>query len=591
MQNLSEQLTASLQAEADFFDVVVQVVEAPDKVYLYLNRPPTLEPDCPQLLKVIKARLRQDFPHLSSIFVASRIIGNEQPDWSQDFVLQEPTLDFLQEEIEVPESVTNEPAQPEIKLSSFCFSRNRQLVEGDIDKPSKEVKKRIKAFHDWEREHQIRTLQFLKGWFNDAEANQTLHGLPSEAQELIQAMTADRELHRAMKVWLSRYCWDVSKTLTEVSDESFSQPHKVSKTEKSTHSQSRAGGQTPSPTRSGKSGSTPLPKNRPSRSAPSSEQLTNTSQAFSTDELPMILITAVIAGVCAWLLSGAVSTFGGLGIFLAVVSIVAGFMGALQEKVIGGICGIILIIFWVLLPGFLVLWFEILGGAIGFVTAMSMQQATAKGGTLFSPKPLRILLAVAVVVTLIQGHSIWQWNSGGGSLSASRGVPLAEYKATGEIVLAGKSTPMKGGLAVLEVDRENQGVFLLHVAFTPRQLTSADIDVLKKSRSSLEEIRELDLRSDPEQPQVASAIMGIIYINNQPQEYVISVLHQTFAQTVGGGLSYSQRTFDKIGKPNEGLTISEFDPKEGGKLKLSIKTAVNSEITVNLAVDTKLFVR
>jgi len=595
--NEIEQLTTALQMEADFYGVVVQVVDTPDQIYVYLNRPPELPPDCPELVQLIKDKTQDALPHIASVVVASRILGEETPDWQAEFALQESPLNFLPEEpmLSVPmDFLEQEPvidSQPEIKeaqevkLNSFCFSRNRQLVEGDVDKPSQEVREKIKAFHNWEREKQIQLLQFLKEWFANPDQEPSireLNKLSGDGQDLVRAMHSNKELLRSLKVWLSRYCYDPAKTMGEITGESYSQPHRVK-----TPSHSKPKGDTPPPSRSAKTGHTPSPKqvnNKIARSPSPTKSSTQaqSSQSFSVDEVPMILITAVLAGVCAWLLSGAVSAFGWLGILLAVVSIVAGFMGVLQEKLIGGICGLIMVSFWFILGFLTVWWFEILGGAIGGITAVGMQMAGGKGGNLFSPKSLRILFAVLAVVLVIQGSSIWQWSGGG--LRITTGAVLADHKASGTVMFQGKSSQLKGSIAILEKNKSDETNYALTVAALPTVVTSSDIDRIRKAESPLDEI--LDIIGDIAEPNISFAILVIIFDQKQPKGYLLNIFNQ---QNSGSG--YSRRGLNKIAPPSDGLKLTQLNLQPNGNIKLSLNTTIDSQASANFTVDTKLIVR
>lgn len=157
---------------------------------------------------------------------------------------------------------------------------------------------------------------------------------------------------------------------------------------------------------------------------------TASSQAFSSAEIPTLVLVAIIIVFLAWLLSGAVTAFGWLGIGLAMVSIVAGFAGVFQEKTIGGICSIILLLSWFLVGFLVVWWFELLGGAIGFVTGMAVKMNADSSGSLFSGKPQRILLTALAVLIIIQGSSLFQGQNNVG------GVFLANYSGLEKLLQA-----------------------------------------------------------------------------------------------------------------------------------------------------------
>lgn len=206
-----DRVIASLQVEANSFGVIVQAIAADQEVYIYLNRPPEITPDCPELVALIKQKLSKEFPDITSIYLLSRVLGEENPDWHERIsLLSEPAPALSSEEINLgidlnienfdigdestPQSTEpSATSEPEVKLNTFCFSRNRQLVEGDIDRPNKTVGKIIKSFHSWSHPNKIDLLSFLKEWFADPSAVSP-EGLPEPAQGIISQMSADKEL-------------------------------------------------------------------------------------------------------------------------------------------------------------------------------------------------------------------------------------------------------------------------------------------------------------------------------------------------------------------------------------------------------------
>jgi len=70
---LGDRLTQVLQQEADFFGVVVQVLVVPEQIYIYLNRPQGMAPDCPDLVPMLTDRLKNEFPEITTVTLISRV--------------------------------------------------------------------------------------------------------------------------------------------------------------------------------------------------------------------------------------------------------------------------------------------------------------------------------------------------------------------------------------------------------------------------------------------------------------------------------------------------------------------------------------
>ncbi|MFN3927461.1 MAG: hypothetical protein ACK4QL_09085 [Pseudanabaenaceae cyanobacterium] len=454
MLSQADKVAASLQLEADLFGVVVQAVAAGSEFYIYLNRPPETAPDCPELVALIKDKLTQEFPEITSIYLLSRILGEEYPDWQEHIsLLPEPVPSLSSEEIKIDLDLNFEnldldiaesiepvvtPA-PEVKLNTFCFSRNRHLVEGDIDRPSKTVSEILRSFHGWSHPHKIELLSFLKEWFADPSAVAP-DRLPEKARAIIAQMSADKELQRSLKVWFSRYCFDPDRTLREISGEVHSQPHKVK----------LSGHSTPSPS------STTAPKKvqarapSPSKSVKSSAEkptpTAKTSQAFTTDEIPMLMVVAIVVAFCSFLLPYMISDFEpiGVGIFLVVVSIAGGWAGAFQEKTIMSISGLILSGFYIFgFSNFVIL--IILGGAIGLSVGIAVKMGMGENNSPLAPKPLRVMAVALIVLLTIQAPAWFQIRRGRQNTVQLQVLP--ELKAIGSVTYAGQTYDLKGAIA------------------------------------------------------------------------------------------------------------------------------------------------
>jgi hypothetical protein len=508
-----------------------------------------------------------------------------------------------------------EEAPKELNLQSFCFNRNRQLVTGEVDNPSTKVAETIHAFHEWEQDKKQMFLLFLDDWFKNSKSVQEhISQLPQDCQTLLSEMTADSELQRSIKLWLSRYCHDPEAAMSQVNATlSFSQNPKLTPDNISV-----ASDRIPTSTQTSSSSTISQPiKKSGVKQVSNASQTTNKSsvkpgsnpksQSFSGDEILVLLATAVFVGGLSWLLSGLVSRLGIIGLFIAVFAIAGGLASVFGQKVIGSICSFILFIFWLIFGffggfgGLLLIGYEFVGGMIGVVTGVAVKMAVSnsKSVSIFAPKPLRIIITAAFVLILILGQAFFSAGSNTSNFgNRNRGEILVGYNASGLVSYESKTFTPKGAIAIWDEFNKELRISILPIGVSKDDLQDT-LSYLKdegedRSTTSFpaKYLADISDSYDPKQFPVNPAVqLDILFAKEPtPSSYNLSVAIPISKDSTVFPFKYC--TAFPCDNPIEGLKISSFEPKEGGSLRLSLDTLIvkagEQPTNVNLQIDSKV---
>ena len=583
-----DELTARLQAEGDAYATIVQVVESNSEIYIYLNRPPQTPADCPELLPIIESTLKLEFPDIQTVNIFSRELGQENPDWhtvlhlcgetAANQLSAEPEMDvnidfgIEEAELSAESAVANQEngqqmvaVSDAIRLSSFCFSRNRQLVEGEIDRPSKEVSEIIINFHGWDQEQQIRLLQFLKEWFSDKSGSPSVpNKLSPAAREIVERMQADKELQRSLKIWFSRYCYDPQKTINEISGDSFQ--------EKLSHSQAVSVGvaesdnTTASKTYSSYSRTIQNAQTAKSYSRASVSKSAETSTKVTTAEIIQIVITALIASGLAFVVSDVTLNIGVAGFFLFAVSVISGFVAVFKNFVIASTCTVIQIL-CVLTIGFTSIFIAIIGELVGVAVGISVFLITYDAKRLITAKSVRIMTAslIAVVFSLF-GSTI---------IKVEPAIPDASnFQASGLVVLqprpiGSERTPertfnIKSGVARLTVI--GGFMYQLEIAASTEPISKEQLKLLLASKPYESLCQKLHMSA--KSTDLMLCFFGYIQPESKiPYNYDLAFLE---AKT-GRSLSYKS-------EGSLGVSVNNIELKRNGQVNLSLNHVIEQEL-------------
>jgi hypothetical protein len=600
----TEQLQARLQAEADRFETIVQVVESNSELYIYLNRPPQSPADCSELLPIIESTLKLEFPNTKTANIYSRELGEENPDWytvlhlhpeTPNGLLAEPeidvNIDFSIAEVEqsIEPAVTNQEPQQQMvvindapPLSSFCFSRNRQLVENEIDRPSKEVSEVITKFHGWEKEEQIKLLQFLKEWFSTKNGSVTgLNQLSSEAREIVERMQADKELQRSLKIWFSRYCYDSQKTINEISGDSFLDKHSHGKLEQTINQDTTSGKTYSSYSKIPKA--TPVSK---SSSRISVTPIDEPSGKISTAEIIQIVITAIIASGLTFLASDITLAFGAAGIFLFAVSVVGGFVVVFKQFIVGSTATALEII-GILGTGFSSIFVSIIGNLVGVAVAISVFMVTYNQKTLLTAKSLRVMIASLIAVTIaLPSSSFIKVGSVAPSVSdfQASGTVVIQPRSSGSDIVPEQTFNIKGAVARLNVGGGGMGFIEVVASSQPISNEQLKLLVDMKNMGICRTFLEVAFTPTTKPEMIVCFIAYIDMGSKNLSNYDIAIHNPQ------SGSSFSVNPIRESGVAFS-VNVSNIEPRRNGEVDLSLNGVVEREkftAKVDVKFDTKI---
>jgi hypothetical protein len=193
-----EAIAQRLQQICADANLVIQVIQEPPDLHIYLNRETPEPPNHDALqVRILSALAALNLTSIQTVWLYSRAMGEVEPDW--------------QSRIPLPSIA---PADPDsFQLSQYCFIRNRLMLTADLLPPSRSLAQLIQAFHELPATIQAQVLPRLDEVFRTGEIPQKL----SDAGEWLGQLTAlSGEDIRKAPIWMSRYCFDGAATLAAI---------------------------------------------------------------------------------------------------------------------------------------------------------------------------------------------------------------------------------------------------------------------------------------------------------------------------------------------------------------------------------------
>lgn len=267
-----DSIIKALKSYCDDKHLRFQVIVDRSKLHIYINRKADYNPDYTLLTKTISQAIASlELDSLEGVWLYSRQLGKVEPDW-QVFVepskevaedemntleytkgdLQEINFpefeDFLEsdntddtgllkntgmvhqkplEEEEINSSIekivqspkTNAESNTESNpLSRYCFVTNKKILQGDILAPDKEVIRLVRFFHNISANNQQKILPLVDEYFKQGKTGNTEKLAPIVTKWLKQITELNEKNRKAIAIWLSRYCFDPSTTLSELKE-------------------------------------------------------------------------------------------------------------------------------------------------------------------------------------------------------------------------------------------------------------------------------------------------------------------------------------------------------------------------------------
>ena len=166
---------------------------------ILLNRPADSTPNYEQLTAWFQKAIASRYPQVKRLALYSRPIGQRQADWQTQVSL-------------VPEL----KSAWELDLSHYCFVQDRQLLTADLPQPSSVVRQAVLGFHSLTAGQKEEVLPLLPTLFRNPSAVSTVT-LSVEAALWLEPLKSLNPYElRLLSIWLSRYCFDPSRTLAEL---------------------------------------------------------------------------------------------------------------------------------------------------------------------------------------------------------------------------------------------------------------------------------------------------------------------------------------------------------------------------------------
>lgn len=287
---------------------------------------------------------------------------------------------------------TSTPTQP--KLSDFCFIRNKALVKADLPPPNPKVAENVQFFHQLDEKIQLELAPILEDFFKNPDKT-SLISVPVELRSWFENLKklADDDF-RSQGIWLSRYCYNPEQTMTTINHLFDS----LKEVQKATQANSNP---------------TPQPVQRQSQTPKQSvnyrSSSSKNSQKFTPDELIFMIGGGLLVAGIGWFLWGTAAFFSIFGWVAGIMGVVSGVGTILGNQTLKTISGILLLIIYIIFSGigFIILWIEFLGWLTGLIVAGAVTSMAQSSGaeSITSPKPLRILVALTLVILIGMGYA------------------------------------------------------------------------------------------------------------------------------------------------------------------------------------------
>ncbi|MDX2272750.1 MAG: protein kinase [Cyanobacteriota bacterium] len=106
---------------------------------------------------------------------------------------------------------------PELDLTSYCFIKNMMLIRTTLPPPPADVAQSLLFFHELSDTNKFRVLPSLVKIFNENQAPVLDGMLPFLRDWLQSVQNLDSQKFKTFAIWLSRYCADPPKAISEIS--------------------------------------------------------------------------------------------------------------------------------------------------------------------------------------------------------------------------------------------------------------------------------------------------------------------------------------------------------------------------------------
>ncbi len=171
---------------------------------IMINHPAHVALNHERLTAWFQKAIPSRYPQVKRLALYSRPIGQQQANWKTQVRL-------------APESATGrgDPAgSPD--LSRYCFVQDRQLLTADLPQPSTVVRQAVLGFHSLTAGQKEEVLPLLPTLFRSPAAVSTATLSVDAALWLEPLKTLNPHELRLLSVWLSRYCFNSSRTLADL---------------------------------------------------------------------------------------------------------------------------------------------------------------------------------------------------------------------------------------------------------------------------------------------------------------------------------------------------------------------------------------
>jgi len=221
-----ELIIQTLENACQEVDLTFQIVREESILHIYIDREPKSNLNYNILQKNIYSTiLKLNIPNLKSIYLYSRETGQLDPDWYLELSTIEDSFELERSKIEankisldksIESAEIKQNSEIELDLSKFCLIRNRLLLTSDIVSPSQKICELVTFFDNLSASEKKQILPLLEGYFR-SQAKLNYSEFSEEIQNwLTQITELNENEHRKASIWLSRYCFDTTKTMSRV---------------------------------------------------------------------------------------------------------------------------------------------------------------------------------------------------------------------------------------------------------------------------------------------------------------------------------------------------------------------------------------
>jgi uncharacterized membrane protein YvlD (DUF360 family) len=221
---MNENMIAQVIEEACSGDgLLFQVIQDSSYLYVYINRTRDAQSDYEMLAQKIRAAIASlSISSLEGVWLYSRAIESIDPDWEMFLEFASPIArekpgDAVEANTpETSEIDSADASQTDFNISKYCFTRNKSLLTSELLPPSPKLAELLTFFHALPDGDKQPILTVLENFFRTFEPP-AIESFHAEIQDWLEKLTQfDESDARKAGIWLSRYCFDSEKTMSEV---------------------------------------------------------------------------------------------------------------------------------------------------------------------------------------------------------------------------------------------------------------------------------------------------------------------------------------------------------------------------------------